>query len=186
VVNSTTNTYQMKREILNFSNKMSKHLSKPDKKFSAERVTRHLNNGTSSTALKSYLTTIRKWAPQESVIHIDDSDVIKPDGYKFEALGLVRDGSKSTVSKTVYEKGYHVTEACVPTKNNHPVSIFSEIHSSKEKHFTSINDVTFSEMERGAVLFGKATFAMDRGYDDNKMFLKLDNWNRTISSVLLP
>jgi hypothetical protein len=41
-------------------------------------------------------------------------------------------------------------------------------------------------MERGAVLFGKATFAMDRGYDDNKMFLKLDNWNRTISSVLLP
>ena len=32
--NSTTNTYQMKREILNFSNKISKHLSKPDKKFS--------------------------------------------------------------------------------------------------------------------------------------------------------
>ena len=29
-------------------------------------------------------------------------------------------------------------------------------------------------MERGAALFGKATFAMDRGYDDNKMFLKLD------------
>lgn len=29
-------------------------------------------------------------------------------------------------------------------------------------------------MKRGAVLFGKATFAMDRGYDDNKMFLKLD------------
>ena len=56
MVNSTTNTYQMKREILNFSNKMSKHLSKPDKKFSAERVTRHLNNGTSSTALKSYLS----------------------------------------------------------------------------------------------------------------------------------
>ena len=141
---------------------------------SVERLTRHLNNGTSSTALKSYLTTIRKWAPQKPVIHIDDSDVVKPDGYKFEALGLVRDGSKSTASKTVYEKGYHVTEACVLTKNNHPVSIFSEIHSSKEKHFTSINDVTFSAMERGAALFGKATFAMDRGYDDNKMFLKLD------------
>ena len=205
MVNFTSNTYQMKREILSFSNKISKHLSKPDKKFSAdmtygmlaagsclltdvveqlhedtkkvnsvERLTRHLNNGTSFTALKSYLTSIRKWAPQEPVIHIDDSDVVKPDGHKFEALGLVRDGSKSTASKTVYEKGYHVTEACVLTKNNHPVSIFSEIHSSKEKHFTSINDVTFSAMERGAALFGKATFAMDRGYDDNKMFLKLD------------
>ena len=141
---------------------------------SVERLTRHLNNGSSSTALKSYLTTIRKWAPQEPVIHIDDSDVVKPDGYKFEALGLVRDGSKSTASKTVYEKGYHVTEACVLTKNNHPVSIFSEIHSSKEKNFTSTNDITFSAMERGASIFGKATFVMDRGYDENKMFLKLD------------
>ncbi len=67
-----------------------------------------------------------------------------------------------------------MTEACVLTANHHPVSIFSQIHSSMEKHFTSINDITFAAMERGTVLFGKATFVMDRGYDDNKMFLKLD------------
>ena len=36
MTNFTSNTYQMKREILNFSNKISKHLSKPDKKFSAD------------------------------------------------------------------------------------------------------------------------------------------------------
>ncbi len=36
MLNSTTNTYTLKREILTFSNKISKHLSKPDKKFSAE------------------------------------------------------------------------------------------------------------------------------------------------------
>ena len=29
-------------------------------------------------------------------------------------------------------------------------------------------------MTQGAALFGQATFAMDRGYDDNKMFLKVD------------
>lgn len=29
-------------------------------------------------------------------------------------------------------------------------------------------------MERGASLFGRATFVMGREYDDNKMFLKLD------------
>ena len=29
-------------------------------------------------------------------------------------------------------------------------------------------------MQQGAALFDHATFAMDRGYDDNKMFLKLD------------
>ena len=205
MLNSTTITYNLKREILTFAKKISKHLSKPDKKFTAdmtygilssqsclltdiveqlhentkkvnsvERLTKHLNRGIPSVALKSYLSTIRKWVPSEPVIHIDDSDVVKPDGYKFEALGMVRDGSKSTDTKTVYQKGYHVTEACVLTTNGHPVSIFSHIHSSKEKNFTSVNDVTFAAMERGADLFGKATFALDRGYDDNKMFLKLD------------
>ena len=141
---------------------------------SVERLTRHLNKGVPLPALKSYLTAVRRWVPDEPVIHIDDSDVVKPDGFKFESLGLVRDGSKSTDTKNVYEKGYHVTEACVLTNNDHPVSIFSRIHSSKEKGFTSINDITFSALERGAALFGKATFVMDRGYDDNKMFLKLD------------
>ena len=205
MLNSTTITYTLKREILTFANKISKHLPKPDKKFTAdmtygilssesclltdivdqlhentkkvnsvERLTKHLNRGIPSVTLKSYLSNIRKWVPSEPVIHIDDSDVVKPDGYKFEALGMVRDGSKSNDTKTVYQKGYHVTEACVLTTNGHPVSIFSNIHSSKEKNFTSVNDVTFAAMERGAALFGKATFALDRGYDDNKMFLKLD------------
>ena len=116
---------------------------------------------------------VKKWIPSEPVIHIDDSDVVKPDEYKFESLGIVRDGSESSSAKNVYQKGYHVTEACVLTTSNHPVSIFSRIHSS-EKDYKSANTITFDAMERGAALFLKATFAMDRGYDDNKMFLKLD------------
>ena len=205
MVNFTSNTYQMKREILTFSNKISKKLSKPDRKFTAdmtygilasgsclltdivdqlhepakkvnsvERLTRHLNKGISAKALNSYLSLVKTMVPNSPIIHIDDSDVIKPDGYKFEALGIVRDGSKSTSKKSVYEKGYHVTEACAITDSNHPVSIFSQIHSSNEKNFISSNNITFSAMERGAALFKKATFVMDRGYDDNKMFLKLD------------
>ena len=205
MANFTSNTYTLKREILSFSNKLSRTLSKPDKKFTAdmtygilasesclltdivdqlhepikkvnavERLTRHLNKGVSKDSLHSYLQMVQKWVPEQPVIHIDDSDVAKPDGYKFEALGRVRDGSKSTNSKTIYNKGYHVTEACVMTTNNHPVSIYSKIHSSNESNFTSINNVTFEAMERGKAMFKKATFVMDRGYDDNKMFLKLD------------
>ena len=206
MVNFTSNTYQMKREILSFSNKISRNLPKPERKFIADmnygilssgsciltdivdqlqepsrkinivdRLSRHLAKGTPKEALKAYLAQVKKWCPDQPVIHIDDSDVIKPDGYKFESLGWVRDGLESTATKNVYKKGYHVTEATVLTGSNHPVSIFSEIHSSKEKNFTSINDVTFSAMERAKALFGKATFVMDRGYDDNKMFLKLDS-----------
>lgn len=206
MVNFTSNTYQMKREILSFSNKISKNLPKPEKKFMADmnygilasgsclltdivdqlhepsrkinivdRLSKHLAKGTSEDVLRSYLAQVKKWCPEHPVVHIDDSDVVKPDGYKFESLGWVRDGSESTATKNIYKKGYHVTEATVLTNSNHPVSIFSEIHSSEEKNFTSINTVTFSAMDRIAALFGKAAFVMDRGYDDNKMFLKLDS-----------
>jgi hypothetical protein len=206
MTNFTSNTYQMKREILSFSNKISKNLPKPEKKFMADmnygilasgsclltaivdqlhepsrkinivdRLSKHLAKGTSEDVLRSYLAQVKKWCPEHPVVHIDDSDVVKSDGYKFESLGWVRDGSESTATKNIYKKGYHVTEATVLTNSNHPVSIFSEIHSSEEKNFTSINTVTFSAMDRAAALFGKATFVMDRGYDDNKMFLKLDS-----------
>lgn len=203
--NFTTNTYTLKREILNFSNKFSKQLSKPDKKFSAditygilasnsclltditdalhekskkvnvvERLSNHLNKGIPKSALNRYLNSVIKWVPDEPVIHIDDSDITKPDGYKFENLCLVRDGSKSSTKKNVCTKGYHVTEACVLTKSNHPVSIFSKIYSSNDLDFISSNTTTFEAMNRGKAMFGNATFVMDRGYDDNKMFLKLD------------
>ena len=205
MTNFTSNTYALKRKILTFTNKISKHLSKPEKKFVADitygmlasrsclltdvvdqlhepskkinivdRLSRHLDKGTPAPAAASYLQQVKKMVPAEPVIYIDDSDVVKPDGYKFEALGIVRDGSESTATKSVYKKGYHVTEACVLTASNHPVSIFSHIHSSREKDYKSANTITFDAIKQGASLFGKATFAMDRGYDDNKMFLKLD------------
>ena len=212
---STSITYRLKRKILNYSNKVSHSLPKPEQKFSADliygmlaskscllpdisdqlhenskkinvvdRLSRHLEKGTPAKAAASYLQMVKKWAPSDPVIHIDDSDVVKPDGYKFEALGIVRDASQSTSSKNVYKKGYHVTEACILTTNNHPVSIFSHIHSSSEKAYKSANSITFDAIRQGAALFGKATFCMDRGYDDNKMFLKLDELNQEYVSRL--
>ena len=161
MVNFTSNTYQMKRKILTFTNKISRQLTKPERKFVADitygilaaesclltdivdqlhedsrkinivdRLSRHLEKRTPVKAAVSYLQMVKKWIPSEPVIHIDDSDVVKPDGYKFESLGIVRDGSESSSAKNVYQKGYHVTEACVLTTSNHPVSIFSRIHSS--------------------------------------------------------
>ena len=143
----TSNTYQMKRKIINFTNKISKHLPKPERKFAADitygmlasgsclltdicdqlhepskkinvvdRLSRHLEKGTPLPAVSSYLQQLKKWIPKEPVIHIDDSDVVKPDGYKFESLGIVRDGSQSSSTKNVYKKGYHVTEAMMTTR----------------------------------------------------------------------
>ena len=201
---STTETFKMKREILNYSGKISAPLRKPERKFFADmlygilasgscllseitqelhesakkinvvdRLSRHLAKGTPQKAEIEYLRFIRRSVPAEPVVYIDDSDIVKPEGYHFEALGVVRDGSASSKDKTVYEKGYHVTEACVMTGNQQPISLFSRIHSSNEKSFTSVNDITFAAIDRAVTLFKKCTFAMDRGYDDNKIFLKL-------------
>ena len=201
---STTETFKMKREILNYSGKISDPLRKPERKFFADmlfgilasgscllseitqelhestkkintvdRLSRHLAKGIPEKAEIEYRRFIRRKVPAEPVVYIDDSDIVKPEGYHFEALGIVRDGSASSNDKNVYEKGYHVTEACVMTDSCQPISLFSRIHSSSEKSFTSINDITFAAIDRAATLFKKCTFAMDRGYDDNKIFLKL-------------
>ena len=130
MLHSTSKTFTLKREILTFSNKISRKLSKPDRKFTADitygmlasgsclltdvadrlhepskkinvvdRLSRHLEKGTPAAAEASYLRLLKKWVPSEPVIHIDDSDVVKPDGYRFQSLGIVRDGSESTSTK---------------------------------------------------------------------------------------
>lgn len=139
-----------------------------------ERLSIHLKEGVPESAREKYLRLIREWVPEEPVVLIDDSDVVKPEGYKFESLGIVRDGSESTDKKNVYKKGYHVTEAVTITRNRQPVSIFSRIHSSVEKDYVSANAVTFEAIGEGVKLFKKATFIMDRGYDDNKIFTMLN------------
>ena len=177
----------MKREILTFSNIISKHLSKRDRKFCAKmtygmlvsgnclltdiadqlheltnkintvnRLSKLSEKGIPGVALTSYLQTIKKFVPADPVVHIDDSNVVKPDGYKFESLSIVRGSSESTSIKNVYKKGYHVTESCVLTTSNHPVSVFSRIHSSSEK--------TINRQTR----------------------LPLKHWNRIMSSGLSP
>ena len=154
--------------------KISHELQEDEKKiYTVDRLSEHLKDGIDPIAQAAYLNRVRTMAPTAPVIHIDDSDVVKPEGYHFEALGTVRDGSRSTKDKNVYSKGYHVTEACVLTTSKHPVSIYSRIHSSNEKDYTSANSITNEAIERGAELFKKATFVMDRGYDDNKIFQKM-------------
>lgn len=74
----------------------------------------------------------------------------------------------------VYTKSLSCYRSQCLTSSNHPVNIFSRMHSSAEKNYKSANTITFDAIEQGVALFEKATFVMDPGYDDNKMFLKLD------------
>lgn len=205
MANYTTDTYAMKREILTFSNNLTKGLHIPKRKFIAdmsygmlasnscllsdiadtlheeakkkntiERLSLNLAKGIPARLVSNYLARAKSLASSDPVVHIDDTDIVKPDGRRFEGIGIVRDGSESSSEKSVFKKGYHVTEACAMTQDGHPVSIFSKIHSSHEKGYSSSNSITFQAIERSVQLFKKATFVMDRGYDDNKMISKLE------------
>lgn len=141
-----------------------------------ERLTRHLSEPIPERVQNNYVDTVRKYLSENIVIHIDDSDVTKPSGRAFEGISRVRDGSRSTESKSVMGNGYYVTEATVLTKSSHPVSIFSEIWSVESGAFTSGGEFEYTKKAIKACIekLGQATFVMDRGYDDNDVFRLLE------------
>ena len=133
-----------------------------------ERLSRHLGDGLPRGVKTNYAKTIYKDIPKDPIILLDDSEVVKPSGKKFESLGLVRDGSSKDGR---IEKGYWITEAVALSKENQPVSLYSTVYSQRESEFKSVNVYTLNAIGHAlAQTRGKATFVCDRGYDANRMF----------------
>ena len=201
--NFTINNYEMKRDIVNFSKKISSGCNKPESKFimdmiygiakskdillssiagaldektkkayTIDRLSDNLSKDISPSVEENYIQLAMDNLKENPVFIVDDSDVTKPLGSKFEDLGIVRDGS--SINKS-YEKGYHVTEIVGITKNmRQPISLYTKIHSSTQKDFVSANDVTLEGIEKVVKELNKrdqkGIFVNDRGYDNNLMF----------------
>jgi hypothetical protein len=198
--NSTTDVYKTKREIVNFSKGLVPKTNVVESKFvsdsiygilksesiilkdigtalnepiqiknTIDRLSQNLKRQLSPDILKNYTKRMAKVLGNNPVILVDDTDVIKPHGKKFEALGKVKDGSSKD---NKIEKGYLVTEMVgLTASKKQPVSLFTHIHSSKEKGYKSTNEVTFQGLNQVInSLQGKATFVFDRGYDMNALF----------------
>ncbi|MGN0993021.1 MAG: transposase [Bacilli bacterium] len=201
--NFTTNTYEMKRDIVNFSKKLCKNSDKPETKFVTDmiygiskskdvllssiaealnedtkkaytinRLSDNLVSDLSASIDDNYNNLVMDALGDTPVFLVDDSDIVKPLGEKFEDIGIVRDGSSR---KKSYEKGYHHTEIVGLTKNmKQPISIFSKIHSSTQKDFISNNSITYEGLDKVASLLNernlKGIFVNDRGYDSNDIF----------------
>ena len=109
------------------------------KKNTIDRLSRQLSEGIDKQTVFNFNRIAKKCLPEAPLVFVDDSDVIKPYGRKFEDLGVVRDGSSREKKQ---EKGYHVTEVTALTRySNHPISLFSKIHSSHEKDYVSANEI---------------------------------------------
>jgi hypothetical protein len=198
--NSTTDVYRTKRETINFAKKLVVKEKRVETKFvtqaiygilrsgsiilknigtalnepiktenTIDRLSQNLQRNLSTEIQKNYIKKMLDSLEKHPVILVDDSDVIKPHGKKFEALGKVRDGS-SLDNKI--EKGYLMTEIVgLTTNKKQPVSLFSHLHSSKEKHYKSTNEVLFQGLNQVINnLQSKAVFVFDRGYDMNALF----------------
>jgi len=205
MVNYTTDLYEMKREIINYSKNLIKGLGQVESKFvtemiygmmrsqssiisnisdaleedikkinTVERLTRNLNSDmTNDVIYENYMNEVKKVIDDEPIILVDDSDITKPFGRKFEALGMVRDGSSK---EKKLEKGYWVTEMTALTKNErHPISVYSHIHSSLEKNYKSTNEETFKGIDKVLKYIDKkCTWVFERGYDANSTIKKME------------
>lgn len=107
---------------------------------------------------------IRRFLSEHIVIAVDDSEITKNNGTKFEHIGRVRDASLDVI-----RDGYHICEmVLLSTDTHHPIKLYSHIYSEKEPGFISANEETKKGLLHCIeVLDGKeAVFIMDRGYDN--------------------
>lgn len=206
--NSTTDVYVAKRKTVNFSKNLVPKENRVETKFvtqsiygilksgsvilkhigtalnepiniknTIDRLSQNLQRPLSAGTQKNYTKRMVNALGKQPIILVDDTDVIKPHGKKFEALGKVRDGSSK---KNTIEKGYLVTEIVgLTAKKKQPVSLFTHIHSSKEKDYKSTNKVLFQGLKHVIdSLSEKATFVFDRGYDMNALFNFMNKYDQ--------
>ena len=175
--NFTTNTYEMKREILNFSEKIAKKLSKSEKKFIQDieygiaasgsclisDISRSLNEDIKlKNTIERLCDNLNSFDDVETLYNNYIEEI--GDIYGKEPVVLFDDSDISKVYGKKFEdlddvidassqdkkvtKGYHVCEATILTeKEKQLISVYSQIYSCKSKDFKSMNDYTFKSIE---------------------------------------
>lgn len=145
-----------------------------DLKYTIKRLSR---NGAEENDLKqvhqNYLNTLKISIPDNPLVIVDESEIVKPYAEKMENLALVRDGSKN-----VLEKGYPTLNFSMASpKTKHPLPLYNHLYSSKEEDFQSQNIEIAKGFNTVHTFLGKkkATFIMDRGYDRNTIYEYVQN-----------
>ncbi|MDF2700813.1 MAG: hypothetical protein K0Q49_2376 [Haloplasmataceae bacterium] len=176
--NYTTDLYEIKRENINFSKKLTNGLGQVESKFITEMIygitkSQSIILSNISDALHE---TIKKINTVERLSRNLDKELSKEQLYcnymnevnkviHEEPVVLVDDSDvikphgkifeslglvrDASSLKNNYEKGYHVTEMVVLTKHEkQPISVYSHIHSSHEKNYKSTNEETFRGIDQ--------------------------------------
>jgi len=142
----------------------------PNKKV--ERFSRGLTSFSCQDLVWNYHETIKPEINDRTVFVIDDSDVIKPFGTKFEDLGTVRDGSTGNI-----EKGYGIVNVvALSPHHKQPIPLYAYVVSNIEIDYVSNNIETEKALDCINRSFGSVGIKVfDRGYDDCKLIRRLIN-----------
>lgn len=175
--NFTTNTYEMKREILKFSEKISKGVNKSEEKFIKDieygiatsgsclisDISRSLNEEIKIKNTIERLCDNLNRFDKEQIIYNNYINEIK-NLFGEEPVALFDDSDISKAYGKKFEdideivdassqdkkltKGYHICEAVILTeKEAQPISTYSKIYSCKSKNFKSKNNYTLESID---------------------------------------
>lgn len=176
--NFTTNTYEVKRDLINFSKKITKGLSKPEEKFIMDMLYGISKSGTTliseiSRSLKEDIklnNTIERLC--DNLLKFDNEEIIMNNYYKevnkFSSqmpVVLFDDGDITKIYGKAFEDldrvidgssltkevkpGYHMCEATMLSKEEkQPISLYSKIYSSKSKNYKSNKAYTIESINK--------------------------------------
>jgi hypothetical protein len=144
-----------------------------------ERLSRNLAEFSSGERLfDNYINKVKGCLNDQTILVVDDGDIIKPCSRKLEGLGVVRDGSTGELGN-----GYHMLDVIALTpEQKAPIGVYSRIFSAIEKGFVSATAETLNVLKFLRKHFKKSNIrAFDRGFDTNDFYRDLiDNDERFV------
>ncbi len=118
---------------------------------------------------------------KDSVIPVDDGEIIKKFGKNFEGLSKVHDGSTNTI-----EKGFPILSACLTdTSRSKIIPLLSRLYSYKEDSFYSRNFTRAIFFKKLIDTFGKLpTYVFDRGFSEHSNLQRFQDVSKYVCRAL--
>jgi len=137
-----------------------------------ERFCNHLSSQNCEDLLPQYHLYIKNEINDKTIYCIDNTDIVKFYGEKFEYLGKVLDGSTGEI-----EKGFEgVNVVALSQKHKQPIPLYSRLFSNVDPNYVSNNLETEKALDCIRQSFGSGGIKVfDRGYDDSKLMRYLIN-----------
>lgn len=204
MTNYTMNSYEVKRDLINFSKKISRGLKKSEEKFIMDmtygigasgstlisEISRNLKEQIKlGNTIERLCDNLKKFDKEEIIMNNYYNEVKKE--ISEEPIVLFDDSDITKIYGKKFEDidkvidgssgtkeikpGYHVCEAILVGKTkSQPISLYSKIYSSKSKNFKSERSYTKESIEKTCETIGKFTGVFDRGYDSNDIINIMD------------